>query len=398
MMETLEIQKIAAERRRLMLVTMSLSVIGGAEAQVVDLAVGLRQRGWEVEIVSLLPSGHPMADLRGTGVTSSCLEMRRGVPDPAALGRFIGLVRSLRPDIVHSHMTHPNLLARLARPLCPMPVLLNTLHGYKMYSVQSGSYLLREMAHRITDRLADITTVVCQAAADRYARNGAVSQSRLMVVPNGIRTAFYQPNETIRRQKRRQLGVENDFVWLAAGRLEKVKDYPTMLRGFAGALQAGANQVLLIAGGGSLKRELELLAFALGIGGKVRFLGVRDDIGDLLQAADAFVLSSSFEGLPLVLLEAGARGLPIVATRVGGNPEVFREGVGGYLVPAQRPLELGRAMERLIDLPAPERKAMGRAARQDVLERFCLEKVLNRWEDLYFRLMARKALVSGVRA
>jgi len=253
------------------------------------------------------------------------------------------------------------------------------------------------MAHRVTDRLADLTTVVSQAAADRYARNGAVSRSRLMVMPNGIRTSLYQANETERREMRRDLGLGDEFVWLAAGRLEIVKDYPTMLRAFAGCLQSHSGQTLLIAGDGSLRPQLERLAFSLGISARIRFLGQRVDVPRLLQAADAFVLSSRFEGLPMVLLEAGAHGLPIVATRVGGNGEVFRDGAGGFLVPAQNPLELGRAMERVVDLPVAERRAMARCARQDVHERFGMENVLDRWEELYQQLMARKPVQTEVR-
>ncbi len=396
MMDTLEIPKVAVKRGRLMVVTMSLSILGGAEAQAIELALGLRQRGWQVEIVALKPVALEK-DLSGTGLAYTCLNMGRGLSDAMAFTRFLQRVRDTRPDIVHSHMTHPNLLTRAARSLCPVPVLLNTLHGHKMYSVRSGSFFLREMAHRFTDRLADLTTVVSQAAADRYARNGVVSRARLLAVPNGIRTALYQPNETVRREMRRELGLGDEFAWLAAGRLEMVKDYPTMLRGFAGSLQAGGNQVLLIAGGGSLAPQLERLAFSLGISARVRFLGQRVDIPNLLQAADAFVLSSKFEGLPMVLLEAGAHGLPIVATRVGGNAEVFREGCGGFLVPAQSPLELGRAMERVVDLPAAERKAMARCARQDVHERFGMDNVLNRWEEIYQQLMARKFAPAEVR-
>src|ERR1019366_6850040 len=144
------------------------------------------RRGWDVHLVSMLTPAPPLPDLTGTRIRVTSLEMQRGVASPRALARFVALVRRERPDVVHSHMTHANLLVRAARPLVRMPVVVNTLHGHKMYSVHSDSSALRELAHRFTDFLADATTAVSQAAADRYAQVKAVSPSRLVMIPNGI--------------------------------------------------------------------------------------------------------------------------------------------------------------------------------------------------------------------
>jgi glycosyltransferase involved in cell wall biosynthesis len=376
-----------ADRGRLMLVSMSLSRAGGAEAQVGDLAIGLARRGWDVEAVTLTEGPIP-EDVTAAGVRATCLHMRRGAAGCAGFGRFIRLVRRRRPDIVHSHMTHPNLLARTARPFCPMPVLVCTLHGYKMYSVRSGSYLWREVAHMATDRLADMTTVVCDAGARRYERNRVISPERLLTVPNGIDVRRYQPDPRVRLDMRRALQLRDEFVWLAAGRLEPVKDYATMLQSFSRSLSLPVRQVLLIAGGGSQLEAMRDLAVRLGIAGCVRFLGVRRDVPRLMQAADAFVLSSIYEGLPLVLLEAGASGLPAVATRVGGSDEALPEGAAALFSPPRSPEELGGAMRRLAGLADPERAAMGAAARAFVHSRFRMETVLNTWESLYRRLAA----------
>jgi glycosyltransferase involved in cell wall biosynthesis len=381
----------SVERRRLMLVTTCLSLNGGAEVQAFEMGRGLVQRGWDVEIVSLLPFSFPIPDLTGTGIRASSLEMRRGVAEPAALRRFIAMVRESRPDVVHSHMTHANLLTRAARVFCKMPVLICTLHGYKMYSVRSGSYGMRELAHRLTDGLADATTVVCEAAADRYAKIKAVSKKKLLMIPNGIRTECYQPNSSLRIQQRRDLNLRGEFVWLAVGRLEKVKDYTTMLQAFAVALETNVSQVLLIAGGGSLRSELEGLAADLGVTAHVRFLGVRSDVPKLMAAADAFVLSSTMEGLPLVLLEAGASGLPLVTTRVGGTAEAVWDGKGGLLAPAQNPRQLGEAMQNIAGMSDLDRLAMGRAAREFVVSRFGMDPILDRWEALYLSFMKRGA-------
>jgi glycosyltransferase involved in cell wall biosynthesis len=271
-----------------------------------------------------------------------------------------------------------------------VPVVVNTLHGHKMYSVRLEGSALRELAHRLTDFLADATTAVSQAAAERYARVKAVSPRRLVMIPNGIPERAYEPDDRARLRLRGSLEARENFVWLAVGRLEKVKDYATMLRAFAIAQQAEARQMLAIVGGGSQRGALEKLAADLGIAGQVRFLGVREDVTGLLQAADGFVLSSVFEGMPLVLLEAGASGLPMVATRAGGNAEVFPPEQRPWLVPSKEPRALAEAMLRISTMTEGERRAAGAAARNFVLTHYNLDSVLDRWEALYARLLSEK--------
>ena len=385
-------------RPRLMLVTTGLTLLGGAEVQVVNMAVGLSRRGWDVEIVSMVPLTPPLPDFRGEQVRVTSLEMKRGVPELKAFRRFLKEVRERRPDVVHSHMTHASLLTRLARPFCRMPVLLCTLHGHKMYSVKAGgaaSWGL-ELAHRLTDALADVTTAVSEAAGERYARIKAVSQKRLRVIPNGVPDEEFTSSQVTRLHERRNLSLRDEFAWLAVGRLEKVKDYETMLRAFAVALEVDVAQVLLIAGDGSQRPQLEGLAAELGISDRLRFLGVREDIPQLMQAADGFVLSSVFEGMPLVMLEAGVSGLPMVATRVGGNAEVLPHEQRGRLVPAGRPRELGLAMRRVACMSDAERRAMGEVAREFVLARFGMDAILDQWEEVYTKLLDQKGILETV--
>ena len=385
-------------RPRLMMVTTGLTLLGGAEVQVVNMAVGLSRRGWDVEIVSMVPLAPPLPDFRGEQVRVTSLEMERGVPEWKGFRRFLQEVRERRPDVVHSHMTHASLLTRIARPFCRMPVLICTLHGHKMYSVKGGGAASRgfELAHWLTDALADVTTAVSEAAGERYARVKAVSQKRLRVIPNGVPDEEFAPSQVTRLHERRNLNLRDEFAWLAVGRLEKVKDYETMLRAFAVALDTDVAQMLLIAGAGSQQRQLEELAEELGISDRVRFLGVRGDISRLMQAADGFVLSSVFEGMPVVMLEAAASGLPMVATRVGGNAEVLPHEQRNRLAPARRPRELGLAMQRLACMSDGERRAMGEAARVFVLSHFGMGAILDQWESLYRELMAQAGIPQTV--
>jgi glycosyltransferase involved in cell wall biosynthesis len=207
----------------------------------------------------------------------------------------------------------------------------------------------------------------------------------MMVVPNGIDAQRYSPNPQARRRVREAMGIDGDFVWLAVGRLELQKAYPTMLRAFA-KLGPG-NRTLLICGKGSLRDQLVALAGELGIGHRVRFLGLRDDIPDLMSAADGFALSSDMEGLPLVLLQAAAAGLPMVATNVSGNPEVVQNGVNGYLVRPGWPDGFAGALARVESLPLSERMAQGQAGRERVAALFQVEPVVDRWEQLFEQLL-----------
>lgn len=359
---------------------------GGAETQLVRLAVALQKRGWQVGVISMLPPGAFTEELAEAGIAPATLNMRRGVPDPRAVTALAKILRQWQPEVVHSHMVHANLLARMARLLCRIPVLVSTAH-----SISEGGRW-RELAYRLTDPLADITTNVSRAAADRYIQAGVAPKGKIAFVPNGIDTAMFKPDPAAGRRVRDELGLREAFVWLAAGRFEAAKDYPNMLRAFKEVTPQRPEAVLLLAGQGSLREETERLAGELGLQDKVRFLGVRRDMPQVMNAADAYVLSSAWEGLPMVLLEAAACGLPIVATAVGGNGEAVLDEESGYVVPARNAGALARAMLRMTALPEAERRRMGEAGRRHIESCYSLERVADRWEELYKVLLRRKGL------
>ena len=148
----------------------------------------------------------------------------------------------------------------------------------------------------------------------------------------------------------------------------------------------------MILGAGPLEAELVKLAAQLGLERRVRFLGFEPNVEHWMQAADGFVLSSRYEGLPMVLLEAGACGVPAVATDVPGTREVVVDGVNGWLARAADPHSLNEAMTRLMQMPLEERYAMGECARRRVIHESSLDIVLKRWEQLYEALLAQKSV------
>ena len=225
----------------------------------------------------------------------------------------------------------------------------------------------REWLYRVTDRLADATVCVCEAGAERYAAIRAASRKRLRVIPNCVDTTRFRPGAARR--------PSDEFTWLAVGRLMWKKDYPTLIEAMARQQQG----VLLIAGAG--EQEAELRALAARLNANVRFLGAREDIPELMHACDAFALSSAIEGLPVVLLEAAASGLPCVATDVGGVREAVLHERTGYVVPPGDPAAFAAAMSRLANLETC--REMGRAAREHAVERFDVDVVAAQWEELY---------------
>jgi glycosyltransferase involved in cell wall biosynthesis len=354
---------------------------GGAEEQIIALTYALQSRGWKPMIVSLVPPSPMPADFAAHGIPLLHLGMSRGIPDPRSIYRLARIIGQFRPNVVHSHMPHANLLARLVRLIQPFPVQIGTLHAMNMAGVDRDHAVIYETAHCLTEPLTDCTTAICHAAAEHYVRVHAVRASKLKVIPNGINSAAYENNPAYRQRLRNELGLEDRFVWVAVGRLETVKAYPTLLRAFASLLDRSTT--LLICGEGSLAAELRALATQLHIAERVKFLGLRRDIPEILSAADGFVLSSDSEGLPLVLLQAAAAGLPIVTTDVGGNSEAVVDGVNGFLSRAGDSESFAQAMKRVQNSPAADRAILGRAGVARVAANFELQRIVDRWEQLY---------------
>lgn len=378
--------------RKLLFVITGLAY-GGAETQVMHLAIRLNARGWDVQVVSVMPPLAYTEELNKAGVPVISLGVRRKWPNPKPFFYLIRIIRRWQPQIVHSHMVHANILARLVRPFAPIPVLICTAHSIDERG-RKGSGRLRTFLYRTTDPLCDLTTQVSEAGLERYVRIRAVPMHKIRYIPNGVDIVRFSPNPEIRVKVRNAFGFGDEFIWLAVGRLEPAKEYPAMLYAFAQILKRFPLSRLLIVGEGSLRPSIEALAKKLGIRESVHFLGLRSDVPDLMRGADAYVMSSAWEGMPMVLLEAHASGLPIVTTNVGGNGEIVIDGKTGFLVSPKDPDALASGMLRLMELTEEERKRMGQEGRKHVVEKFGLEQVVEMWEDLYCELLIRKRVRS----
>jgi glycosyltransferase involved in cell wall biosynthesis len=306
--------------------------------------------------------------------------MRKGLADPRGWIRFNRWLRQEAPDVVHAHLPHATWLTRWSRLAAPGRTIVDTLHS------SSTGTPGRRLGYRWSGWLSDKVTAVSRAVGDTHQAAGMVGAGKLTVLPNGVDVGEWKPNAEVRKAVRSELGLEDEFLWLAAGRLEPVKDYSTLLGAMAQVSKQGQ---LLIAGGGPLENELRRMSAQLGLEKRVRFLGFEPEVRRWMQAADGFVLSSRWEGLPMGLLEAGAFALSAVATDVPGTREVIVDGQTGWLSPAGNAVALGGAMANVMKATTEERKAMGERARKRIIENFSLESVLDQWEALYAELLRR---------
>lgn len=378
------------ETRPISIVFLSTDLaVGGAETQIVRLVTHLDQSRWEPRIISLRSPQAFLRELQTAEVPVFSLDMRPGVPDIRAFIRTVRLLRKWQPKVLICFMFHANLWGRVAGRIAGVPVIISSIR------TQNFGGKWRDLILRHTDRLGDMTVTNSLLASQELVRRKVVPGHRLRVVPNALPVEAFDTGKPIRLNMRNSLGVSpEDFVWIAVGRLEIAKDYPTLLEAFALVIKKNPQAQLLIAGDGSLRYTLEQLAIGLDLAGKARFLGLRNDIPALLAVSDGFVLSSAWEGSPNALVEAMAAGKPVVASRVGGTPELVTDGGSGFLVPPHDPRALAAAMLRLMALSGQERRAMGEAGRRYVEKYHSLGRVMQIWETLYLELLEKKGAIS----
>lgn len=349
--------------------------IGGAERLVVNLADKMAGRGNEVMIVSL--TGPTLFRPVDPAIRIIALDM---VKSPLGFVRAYASLRRVihefEPEVVHSHMVHANLLARLVRPFVSVPRLVCTAHN----TYEGGR--LRMLAYRLTDGLADVSTNVSREAVKAFEEKGAVPRGRMLAVVNGIDCEVFSPDTSSRVKMRQSFAIDGEHkVFIAVGRLFEAKDYPNLLNAFAQIVSSLKQSCLWIVGDGPLRADLEAQVGALGLEGRVRFLGVRHDIPALLRAADVFVLSSAWEGFGLVVAEAMATETPVVATNCGGVAEVVGE--CGYLVPPCDSKALATAMIEAANLSVEQVQAISLRARQRIVARFSLDRTVDHWLEIY---------------
>jgi glycosyltransferase involved in cell wall biosynthesis len=355
--------------------------MGGAEMQVFLLAKTLQSRGWRVGVVSMIRPLYFVNELAACGVDVFSLDMKPGVASPAALLRLAKIYRDWRPQLVHSHMYHANILARFMRIFFPSIRLVSSAHNN---DETNGSHL-RYWLYRATRFASSFMTNVGQATFDNYVKLGLIVANKGAPVYNGIDTAQLQPSPQERHATRMQLGLQPDaFVWCAAGRFVEQKDYPNLLAALLllKRLSPLPFKVLLV-GDGHLRPRIHQMVDEYALSDVVEFLGIRTDLPAIFNAVDGFVMSSKHEGFPLALLEAMAIQKICVATDVGAVSEALALVSKDLLVAPSDPTNLAGAMHKVMQLLPPERRRLELLSRSTIEAHFDIHAIAAQWETIY---------------
>lgn len=349
--------------------------MGGAERQVCDLADQFAAKGHQVLLISM--TGETVNRPLSTKVEVAELNMgKTPLGFIKAYWQARRLIMQFKPDVVHSHMVHANLFARLLCLSTNLKKLICTAHS----SNEGGRG--RMLAYRLTDCMCDLNTNVSQEAVDISVKRGASPANRIIAMHNGVDTVRFTFNHESRTSLRAQLKlVDQTPLILAVGRLTEAKDYPNLLTAFAQLPDTLDNSQLVIIGTGEEQAQISALAAQLGLTSRVHFLGLQRNVHEWMSAADVFVLSSAWEGFGLVVAEAMACERVVVATDCGGVKEVV--GDAGFLVEIKNSQQLAAVIEEAINLPVGRKKQLGTDARQRVIDRYSLSVIADKWLEIY---------------
>ena len=380
--------------------------MGGPALHVAYLSAGLDERGYETTLVAgTLARGEEsmarVAEDRGVEIVVLPELSREIAPlhDLRAARQLARVIRELRPHILHTHTAKAGAVGRLAarfaggaRP----PIVVHTFHGHVLRGYFGP---IRSRAFRLLERrLASEATAlvaVSPEVRDDLVSLGVAPKEKFRVIRLGIELdRRVTAGENGRAELRRMMGIPPErFVVGWVGRMTAVKRMDDVVSAFGQLDAKGVDACLCLVGDGPDRASTERKAHRLGVMRRCLFLGYQDDVAPFFAAFDAFLLPSGNEGTPVTTIEALAGGRPVVATRVGGVPDVVRDGQDGFLV---EPGAVDELADRLARLAADGelRKRMGEAGRARVLERYSVQRLLGDMDSFYRELLAEKGLAA----
>ncbi len=313
------------------------------------------------------------------------------------LFRLARIMREFRPHIVHSR-NWGAIEAIPAARFAGVPVAIHSEHGY-IPDMLAGLPARQRVVRRGAYAMADAVFCVTEELRNYHARQAWMAPERIGVLHNGVDTARYSPQPELRRAARERLQIPpNSLVLGIVSRLVPIKDHATLFRAAEHLAAHKIDVRVLVAGTGPEHERLESLAKGSpALAGRVTFLGASENVPEILNALDVFVLPSLMEGMSNTILEAMSCALPVAATRVGGNPELVQEGRTGFLLTPGDAAQLAAQLE-LLAANEELRRDFGAAGRRRVLEDFSLDKMLAGYRHLYRNLAARKGVLKEARA
>jgi len=354
--------------------------VGGTERQMVELMRRLDRDQFEVHVACFHRRGG-LQDAVSGAVASVAHFPIHGFSRPATWRQALAFARwcqRIGARVVHTCELYSNIFGLPAAALAGVDVRIGNRRELVTPDKTQGQLACQRVAYRA----AHAVVANSSAAAAQLAREH-VPASKVRTIPNGVDCAAFAPvPRDPSRPRRRFVSVAN---------LRQEKGHDTLLAAAVVVLRAHPDAEFLFVGNGALREPLRQQVRELGLENQIHFLGECADVAAVLSASDVFVLASRTEASPNSVLEAMAAGLPIVATRVGGIPELVESGATGLLVEPDRPEALASALLQLVDNPRMS-DDFGRAARAAVTERFSFERMVAAFEHLYLTELARHAV------
>lgn len=338
--------------------------VGGMEKLLVEFARFSDRRRFELTFFSLQRRGKLADEIENYGCVVHDFAKREGL-QPSLILRMARKLRQLQPQIVHTHNTAAFFYGACAAMCARVPVIVHTRHGQRFSASRRETMFFRWLS-RGANQIVSVSD-----DARRLSWDEGVPSEKTRTIRNGVDLSRFP-----------YVGPQAYGPAILVARLSAEKDVATLVRAMQIVQRHQPQLALNIVGEGDQRLQLERLVESLNLRAPVRFLGERRDIPELLSHASMFVLPSLTEGISLTLLEAMARGLPVIATRVGGTPEVVLDGITGLLVPARAPELLAQAMLQLHGNP-PQAAQMGQCGRERVEQCFSIESMVSQYEQLY---------------
>jgi len=353
---------------------------GGAERMVGDLVRGLDKSRFAAMVVSLFGPAQTDVEreLNSAAIPVRYLEKHKGF-DIRMYCRLRSVIREFGPHIIHTHRYVLRYLIPI-REYRDVAVKVHTVHNLAQYEVDT----LGKWVHRLAFRLGVVPVAIAESVSDSIEAVYGIKAPRL--ISNGIRVERYALARLPRRDWRKKEGFgPDDILVVSVGRLAPQKNHILLIRAFRRCCSAALGLHLIVVGDGPLRGDLLEEVQRLGLADRVHFLGVREDIPDILSAADLFVLPSNWEGNPLSVMEAMAAGRAVIATNVGGVPELVENGETGIIVP---PGDIEALSAAIIELATdPNRRGvMGLRAAAKAQTDFDVSTMVKRYEELYEEL------------
>lgn len=363
---------------------------GGAETLLRDLAAGLETRGYRITVGYSTP-GPFVQELANKGLRLVRFP-RIGLIDPFLTLRLARFMRKDPPQVFHTHLFKSDFHGRLAARLAGVPVVVSTLHNNDVWA---NNWVMGHL-YGATAVWANRLIAVSEEVRTFHLQKTGVPSEKLMVIENAVDVNAFTGHEEAAKGVRAEFGIAPDVpLFGIVGRLKPQKNVSMFLQAAVEILQKQPNARFLIVGDGPLMSELKIQARDLNLYPAVVFTGMRKDVSAILAALDVLALSSLWEGLPVILLEAMASSLPVVATAVDGIVGVADPDVTAFLVPGGDHVAFAKACIQLAQDPDLRRK-MGQAAYEKVIKNYSLDRMIDRISDLYLELLKGRGISASL--